>query len=165
MDVDGVMTDGVITFDHWGRETKRFNVHDGLGIFLARKMGMVVGIITSRSSRAVKVRARELNIEFLSMGHKNKLRPYRDFKRKLNLSDEKIAYVGDDLLDLPVMKKCGFAVCVNDGKDDVKEHAHFITSADGGKGAVREVIELILKRQGKWDSFLEKYFTGFDENE
>jgi len=158
-DVDGVMTDGGIIFDSNGYEVKKFNTQDGLGIFLAREAGLLTGIITGRSSEVVERRAQELNVHFLSMGKKNKLNPYNEYKRQFNLADEEVAFIGDDLLDLPIMLHCGFAVCVYNGVDYVKERAHYVTKASGGMGAVREVIELILKCQGKWELFLDSYFN------
>lgn len=161
LDVDGVMTDGRIIFDSQGRESKNFNVQDGLGVYFARKSGLVIGIITGRKSRVTKFRAQELNIDFLSQGHRNKLKPYIKFKKKFNLTDEEIGFVGDDLLDLPIMSKCGFSACVANGREEVKAKSHFITNSTGGKGAVREVIEFVLKQQGKWQKLLDKYYEHF----
>ena len=163
LDVDGVMTDGRIIFDSQGRESKNFNVQDGLGIYFAKKCGLIIGIITGRKSRVTKIRARELNIDFLSQGHKNKLKPYEGFKKKFNLTDEEIGFVGDDLLDLPIMSKCGFSACVANGREEIKTKSHFITKSSGGKGAVREVIEFVLKQQGKWQTLLDNYYEHFDK--
>jgi len=158
VDVDGVMTDGDIILDHDGHEIKKFNVQDGLGIFLARQAGLVFGIITGRASRVVELRANELNVDFLSMGRKNKLNPYKEFKKKFGLKDEEICFLGDDLLDLPVMLKCGFAACVANGRNEVKYISQYVTEASGGDGAVREMIEYILQKQDKWEAFLNNYY-------
>lgn len=165
LDVDGVMTDGGMIFNRNGEETKRFNSQDGLGIVFARMIGLKLGFITARSSEAVRIRADELGMHFLSMGQRNKLTPYKEFKDKFKLSDEQIAYVGDDVLDLPVMKRCGFAVTVDNGRPEVKEHAHYVASAAGGNGAVREIIELILRIQNKWDSFIERFLRELEESD
>lgn len=157
-DVDGVLTDGKIIINSRGGENKNFNVHDGLGIFYARTAGFIAGIITGRASKATKIRAKELGIDFLSQGCKNKREPYEAFKRQFTITDEEICYVGDDLLDLPVMAVCGFAVSVANGREEVKTAAHYITRESGGNGAVREVIEFILKQQGKWHSIVSTYY-------
>lgn len=157
------MTDGRIIFDSKGRESKNFNVQDGLGIYFAKKCGLIVGIITGRKSRVTKIRAQELNIDFLSQGHTSKLKPYDRFKKKFNLTDEEIGFVGDDLLDLPIMSKCGFSACVANGREEVKAKSHFVSNSTGGKGAVREIIEFVLKQQGKWQTLLGKYYEHFSK--
>ena len=158
LDVDGVMTEGRILYDHRGREVKQFNVHDGLGIYLGREAGLVIGIITGRESKAVGIRAAELNVDYLSMGKKNKLNPFNEFLDRFDLREEEVAFLGDDILDMPVMRKCGLAVSVANGRQEVKDISHYVTGAAGGNGAVREVIEHVLKSQDKWDSFIEGYF-------
>lgn len=162
-DIDGVMTDGSIVFDAHGDEIKHFNVQDGLGFYFAKKSGLLTGIITGREAPVNKIRAEELNVDFLSQGHKNKVKPYDEFKQKFGLTDEEVAFVGDDLLDLPVMLRCGFSASVANGRDEVKKRAHYITQTPGGKGAVREVIEFVLKQQGKWQSIVDNYY-GNDSN-
>ena len=157
-DVDGVLTDGRIIIDSRGVESKNFNVQDGLGIFYARTAGLVVGIITGRNSKATKIRAEELGVDFLSQGCKNKSEPYEEFKHKYKFSDEEICFVGDDLLDLSIMAVCGFAVSVANGREEVKTASQYITEIPGGYGAVREVIELILKRQGIWYTIVSEYY-------
>ena len=165
LDVDGVMTDGRIIFDSKGRDSRNFNVQDGLGVYFAKKCGLIVGIITGRKSRVTKIRARELKIDFLSQGHKNKLKPYEKFKVGFNLTDEEIGYIGDDLLDLSIMSRCGFSACVANGREEVKAKSHFVTNSTGGKGAVREVIEFVLKQQGKWQKLLDNYYENFDRDQ
>ncbi len=157
LDIDGVMTDGSITFDFKGREIKQFHVQDGLGVYYARKAGLFVGFITGRTSRVNKIRAVELNVDFLDQGHKNKLKPYTVFKEKFHLEDDEIGFVGDDLLDLPIMLKCGFPASVKNGRSEIKKIAQYVTEKPGGEGAVREVIEFILKQQCKWQDIVDSY--------
>ncbi|UCE06988.1 MAG: HAD-IIIA family hydrolase [bacterium] len=158
LDVDGVLTDGSIILGDSNQETKIFNVKDGLGIKLAQAGGIEIGIITGHTSEAVKKRADELDIKILNHGQPDKLEVYEQIKNDLVLKDEQIAYVGDDLSDLKVLQKVGFSIAVNDACDDVKAEADYITKSSGGKGAVREVIELILKSQGKWQALIQKYY-------
>jgi len=157
-DVDGVLTDGGIIIHSDGTESKRFNVQDGLGIYMARKSGLIIGIITGRVSEPTRIRAEELSVDFLSQGKKDKSKPYEDFKKEFKLGDEEIGFVGDDLIDLPAMLKCGFRVSVANGREEVKKKAHYVTKAHGGSGAAREVIEFILEHQGKWQKILNKYY-------
>ena len=157
-DVDGVLTDGGIIIHSDGSESKRFNVQDGLGIYLAKKAGLIIGIITGRESEATKIRAEELNVDFLSQGKKDKSKPYEEFKKEFNLKDEEIGFVGDDLIDLPAMLRCGFIVSVANGREEVKEKSHYITKSRGGHGAAREVIEFVLEHQGKWQDILNNYY-------
>lgn len=151
LDVDGVLTDGSIILVGANEEIKTFHIHDGLGIKLAQAKGIEVGIITGRSSAAVRRRCAELAIEIVHEGKQNKLEAYEQIKQQLQLQDEAIAYIGDDLPDLPILKQVGLGCAVSDAREEVKSAAAIITSRPGGKGAVREVIELILKNQGKWD--------------
>jgi 3-deoxy-D-manno-octulosonate 8-phosphate phosphatase (KDO 8-P phosphatase) len=151
LDVDGVLTDGSIILVGANEEIKTFHIHDGLGIKLAQANGIEVGIITGRSSAAVMRRCAELEIKIVHEGKQNKLEAYEQIKQQLQLPDEEIAYIGDDLPDLPILKRVGLGCAVNDAREEVKSAAAIITSRPGGKGAVREVIELILKNQGKWD--------------
>lgn len=158
VDVDGVMTDGGITFNHEGKEIKTFSVQDGLGVYFARRVGLIIGIITGRSSEVVEARAKELNVDYLSMGYKNKLIPYREFRDTFKLTDGAIAFVGDDILDVPVMRECGLAVGVRNACPEVREMSHYITETTGGAGAVREVIELIIDQQEGWKTFLKEFY-------
>lgn len=151
LDVDGVLTDGSIILAGANEEIKTFHIHDGLGIKLAQANGIEVGIITGRSCAAVRRRCAELEIKIVYEGKQNKLEAYEQIKQQLRLTDEAIAYIGDDLPDLPILKKVGLSCAVNDAREEVKAAAAFITSRAGGRGAVREVVELILKNQGKWD--------------
>lgn len=150
LDVDGVLTDGRIVIDDRGVETKRFHVRDGQGIALLMRAGIEVGLITARASPSVGYRAKELGIKLVRQGVRDKLAAYRDIKARRGLDDDRIAYVGDDILDLRVMLTAGFAVAVADGAPEVRSAAHWVTAAAGGAGAVREVAELLLKSQNKW---------------
>lgn len=150
LDVDGVLTDGRIIVDDRGVETKHFHVRDGQGMTLLRRGGIEVGWITGRSSGAVRHRAKELRVNLLFQGVQDKLRVYERVKKRLRLSDAQIAYVGDDIIDLPVLRQVGLAVMVADGAPELQAAADYVTVAPGGKAAVREVAELILKAQSKW---------------
>ena len=156
MDVDGVLTDGDIIYTSSGEEIKKFNIQDGMGITLARMAGLKTGIVTGRISEMVKRRAEELKFDIISQGNFNKLKPYEEIKNKENLNDEEIAYIGDDILDLCILKRVGFSVAVANARDEVKAACDYVTIADGGKGAVREVIEKILKRQEKFFDLIEE---------
>lgn len=148
LDVDGVMTDGSIMLDNNGTETKSFHVRDGRGIKLLQKLDVAVGIITGRSSEVVNIRARELNITEVHQGAQDKLLVYETLLAKYGLRDEQIAYIGDDDIDVPILKRVGLAVTVSDADPSAKRRVHFITKAAGGRGAVRECINLILKSRG-----------------
>jgi 3-deoxy-D-manno-octulosonate 8-phosphate phosphatase (KDO 8-P phosphatase) len=155
-DVDGVLCSGDITYLDTGQEIKTFDVQDGMGITLAHRAGLMTGILTGRKSKAVSRRSKELKVTILSQGEFNKWQPYLQIKKKLNLHDQEICYIGDDVLDLPVLKAAGFSVAVANAREEVKAVADYVTVARGGRGAVREVIDLILKRQGKFDVVIEK---------
>ena len=160
LDVDGVMTDGRIFFDNNGVETKAFDVRDGHGLKLLQRAGLQVGIITGRHSRVVEIRASELGIGILYQGVKDKIRPYEEILDSLGIGDEQAAYVGDDIVDLPVLRRVGFAATVADGSEDVKPFVHYVTEARGGRGAVREICELILRQTGCWAQVTNRYFNG-----
>lgn len=150
LDVDGVLTDGRIIVDDRGVETKHFHVRDGQGIALLKRAGIEVGFITGRKSRVVGHRARDLKVSLLFQGVDDKLAIYEQIKKKIALTDPQIAYVGDDMIDLPVLRRVGFAVAVGDGWPELKSLVDYVTVTSGGRGAVREVAELLLKSQGKW---------------
>ena len=151
LDVDGVMTDETLRYGPDGEEIKVFNVKDGLGIKLAQAAGLAIGIISSRSSSALSRRAHELGIEVVYQGYTKKIDAYQQIKKEIFVSDELIAYIGDDLPDLAVLREVGFAVAVENACEEVKNIADFITNKPGGRGAVRDVIEMILREQGKWE--------------
>ncbi len=154
MDVDGVLTDGRIWLlshrDGSVSEIKGFSAYDGAGLKLARAAGLRTGIITGRESTAVAQRARECEIEFVYQGRATKMASFEEIVQITGAAESEVAYVGDDLPDIPVMQRVGLAVAVANAAPEVKRAAHFVTKRSGGEGAVREVIELIEKAQGKW---------------
>lgn len=154
LDVDGVLTDGRIIIDDRGIETKHFHVRDGQGISLLKRSGIEVGFITGRSSKVVRHRANDLRVSLVFQGVQDKLTIYEQIKEKTRLTDEQIAYVGDDIIDLPVLRCVGLAVMVGNGSADLKPYADYVTLAQGGVGAVREVAELLIKAQHKWANLL-----------
>ena len=156
-DVDGVLTDGTIYLTDGGEEIKAFNSRDGHGMKMLKASGVELAIITARESRSVKLRAEDLNITLLYQGEENKLKVFESLVTKLKLDMSSCAYVGDDLVDLPVMTRCGLSICVPSAPTLVKENAHYVTNSEGGQGAVREVCEMIMLSQGTLDAQLEKY--------
>ena len=156
-DVDGVLTDGGIIFDNQGIEIKRFHSRDGFGIKLWRRAGFRFGIITARNSHIVKVRAAELGIDLLRQGFEDKLPAARELMTELRLAPGQVAYAGDDLPDLPVMRSVGLPIAVADAVDEVRASAVYVTTHPGGQGAVREAIEAILKAKGIWEDVVGKY--------
>ena len=159
LDVDGVLTDGSIIFGESNQEIKIFNVKDGLGIKLAQAGGISIGIITGRNSQVVNKRAEELGIKILYQGQQDKVSVYQEIKDDLGLKDEQIAYIADDLTDLKLLRQVGLSMTVSDACDEVKSEVDYITKCAGGKGAVREAIEFILKSQGKWEAVFQKYYS------
>ena len=157
-DVDGVLTDGSI-FIGGAREFKRFNIRDGLGLVLARRAGLKVGWVSARPSPATKLRADELKIDFLVQQGDNlsKTAAIENLLAQEKLNWSEVCFVGDDIIDLGPLTRAGLAVAVGDAVPEAKAAAHFTTRAVGGRGAVREAVELILQAQGKWTPFLEKY--------
>jgi 3-deoxy-D-manno-octulosonate 8-phosphate phosphatase (KDO 8-P phosphatase) len=157
-DVDGVLTDGSI-YIGGEREFKRFNIRDGLGMVLARRAGLKLGWVSARPSPATKMRADELKIHFLvQQGDRlSKTGAIEELLARERLSWNDVCFVGDDIVDLGPLKRAGLAVAVADGVGEAKAAAHFTTGAAGGHGAIREIIEMILKAQGKWDSFVAHY--------
>ncbi|NCA69020.1 MAG: 3-deoxy-manno-octulosonate-8-phosphatase KdsC [Sphingobacteriia bacterium] len=149
-DVDGVLTDGSLFLGDDGQEYKSFNSRDGHGMVLLQESGVSIGIITGRTSEVVRLRMESLGIVHLFQGCREKLPAYEGLKRALGLVDADVAYVGDDLVDLPIMRRVGLAIAVADAHDLVRGHAHLCTRAAGGRGAAREVCELIMQAQGTW---------------
>ena len=154
-DVDGVLTDGAIALDAAGAEIKHFHVRDGLGYALWHRAGKRSAILSGRRAEAVERRAAELSIGFVLQGHDAKAAPFRDLVGRLGLEPRQVCYVGDDLPDLPVLRAVGLAACPADAVAEVRGAAHLVTLAPGGRGAVREVVEVILKAQQKWDGLVE----------
>jgi YrbI family 3-deoxy-D-manno-octulosonate 8-phosphate phosphatase len=156
-DVDGVMTDGRLVFDNQAIETKRFHIRDGLGIKLWHRAGHRFGVLTGRSSHIVKVRAAELGIEIVRQGFEDKLSVYQQILQDGGWQAEQVAFIGDDLPDLPVLHRVGLAVAVADAVAEVRAAAHLITKTPGGLGAVRETVEIILKAKGRWQDLIRRY--------
>ena len=157
MDVDGVLTDGRILQDCHGHELKVFDVKDGHGIVMAHRAKLRTGLISGRESETITRRAEELGIALVFQKVWNKLEVYEKILMDTALTHDEVAYVGDDLVDIPLLRRVGLAVAVADAVDEVKAVSHFITQRPGGQGAVREAIELILRAQGHWDTLLERY--------
>ena len=158
-DVDGVLTDGSLYIGDDGQEYKAFNSLDGHGMKMLQNAGVQIGIITGRSSEVVRIRMESLGIDHVYQGAKEKLPAYLDLKEKLGLEDEQVAYVGDDVVDLPVMTRVGLAVAVQDAHPFAKQHAHWTTPTAGGHGAGREVCELLMSAQGKLQAALDQYLA------
>jgi 3-deoxy-D-manno-octulosonate 8-phosphate phosphatase (KDO 8-P phosphatase) len=157
LDVDGVLTDGRIVYADDGVEIKEFHVRDGSALKLWQLEGKRAAILSGRRSRAVEVRAAELGVAPVVQGASDKLAAYRDLLAGGGLCPDQVCYVGDDLPDLPVLRHCGLAVAVADACPEVREEAHYTTQAPGGRGAVRETVELILRCQGRWQKVVERY--------
>ncbi len=149
LDVDGVMTDGKIILDDHGNELKAFHVRDGHGIKLAQRAGIIVGIITGRKSEVVNIRARELDIQEVHQGAHAKIAVYDALIAKYGFRDDDVAYIGDDFVDVDIFKRVGLAAAVADSDPAIKDYVDVVTKSEGGRWAVREVINLILKSQGK----------------
>ena len=160
LDVDGVLTDGTITYGPDGVETKSFNIKDGLGIRLLKKAGVETGLITARTSAAVTRRAQDLALVHVYQGVKNKVAVFAQLSNELKLPPEAVAYMGDDWLDLPLLTKVGFAATVADAAYEVRQLVHYVTGRPGGKGAVREVCDLILEAKGLQQALLARYLAG-----
>jgi len=158
-DVDGVLTDGGVILDNQGVESKCFNIRDGLAMRLWQHAGGRAGIITGRSSQVVKLRAAELDLDVVRQGVKEKLPEVQAVASALGLGAEQIAYLGDDLPDLPTIRYAGLGIAVADAPEEVRDAADYVTSVPGGRGAVREVVELVLKNTGKWESAIRKYLA------
>ena len=150
-DVDGVLTNGGITFDNNGIESKTFHIKDGLGIKMWQRAGFRFGILTARTSHIVKVRSAELGIDIVRQGFESKLPTAETLAKSMNLGLEEVCYIGDDLTDLPVIRAVGLGVAVADAVGELLESADLVTDTAGGQGAVRELIETILRSTGRWD--------------
>ncbi len=155
-DVDGVLTDGGIIYDNSGMEIKRFNVKDGQIISHLKANGFIVGAITGRNSQVVKNRCQELKLDFHFHGSHDKLIQYNKIKEEYNLEDDQIAYIGDDIIDLPILTRCGLSATPNDARVYMKKYADYVTPSKGGDGALRDLADMILEEQGLFESIIEK---------
>lgn len=158
LDVDGVLSDGGITIDGEGRESKRFHVRDGHGIRMMQRAGIEVGIISGRHSEAVSVRAEELGISLVRQEAFDKVAVWKEILSDRGISAEETAYVGDDIVDLPLLRQVGFSASVSDAEESVRSAADYVASRPGGHGAVREIIEFILRSGGHWEDAAGNYF-------
>ena len=165
-DVDGVLTDGAITVhpsgDGTATEVKSFTAHDGLGISLARLGGIRTGIVTKRQSATVAIRARDLKLEFVYQGQAHKLHAIHEILHQAGITAEQLAYVGDDIVDLPVMRMCGLAIATANARPQVLAAAHWVTPHAGGQGAGRDAIDYILSSQGSLERVIEQYLDESD---
>ena len=157
LDVDGVLTDGRIVLSSCGREIKNFNVNDGLGILLVKRASLKCAIITAKSSSIVRSRVKNLGIDKIYENH-YKIKSFAEIQKRFRVNPEEICFVGDDLIDMPILTRVGLAVSVPNAVREVREKSHYITQSRGGFGAVREVCEVILKAQGKWEEVTREYF-------
>jgi 3-deoxy-D-manno-octulosonate 8-phosphate phosphatase (KDO 8-P phosphatase) len=161
MDVDGVLTDGRLYYlkDHENKaaEIKAFNSHDGLGLHFLNSAGIKTGVISGRISFATEERARILKMSYVYQGHLEKIPLFEEVLAKEGIKADEAAFVGDDFTDVPLMQRSGLGCAVADARSEVRERAHFVSSKPGGRGAVREIAELILKSQGQWEKILAKY--------
>jgi 3-deoxy-D-manno-octulosonate 8-phosphate phosphatase (KDO 8-P phosphatase) len=158
-DVDGVLTDGGIWYDNQGIELKAFHIRDGLGIKLWQRAGFRFGVLTARSSHIVKLRAGELGIDIVRQGFEDKLPAAEEIIRECRLTPQQVCYIGDDLTDLPVIRLVGVGAAVADAAAEVRAAAAYTTQLPGGRGAVRELIETILKAKSRWDDAIQRYAT------
>lgn len=157
LDVDGVLTDAKLFFDDQGREYKAFHARDGHGIKLLRQTGVEVAVISGRRSESVALRMRSLGIEHVYQGQENKLAAFEELLRRLAVTPEATAHVGDDLLDLPLMKRAGLAIAVRDAHFAIKDYADWVTTLPGGEGAAREVCDFIMRAQGNLERVISAY--------
>ena len=156
-DVDGVLTDGKILLHPDGTESKQFDIKDGTGIVWAQRAGLTVGLLSARTSAATGQRAAQLGITLVHQGVASKLESYEQIVDSLLLDDAQVAYMGDDVLDLPVLARVGLATAPADAVEEVRRRVHWVSAAKGGDGAARDLIEVILRAQGRWDALLAEY--------
>lgn len=154
LDVDGVLTDGTVLMHGDGTESKSFNIRDGAGIVWALRAGLTVGLLSARESATTIQRATQLGIPIVAQGAASKSAEYVRIVAEFGMADDQVAYMGDDVLDVPVLTRVGLAAVPADAVQEARAHAHWVSSAPGGRGAVRELLELILKAQDRWDSIV-----------
>jgi 3-deoxy-D-manno-octulosonate 8-phosphate phosphatase (KDO 8-P phosphatase) len=159
MDCDGVLTDGRLWLMTDGDEQKAFHARDGQGISLCHHAGLKTGIISGRTSSAVERRAQDLKMSYVRQYAKDKIKAFDEILAKAGVSADECAYIGDDVADIPVMERVALAVAVADAVEETKQAAHYVTELKGGQGAVREVCDLILKAQGKWDEVMRRFLA------
>jgi 3-deoxy-D-manno-octulosonate 8-phosphate phosphatase (KDO 8-P phosphatase) len=159
LDVDGVLTDGTISTGSAGGESKNFFIRDGLGIVWARREGLDVGFLSGRPSPVTSLRAEELGVSLVVQSGPDKRQPYEDILATRQYGDHEVAYMGDDLLDLPVLGRVGLAAAPADAVSEVRERAHWVSSWPGGRGAVRELVELIFRANGRWPAIVQSYLA------
>lgn len=159
LDVDGVLTDGTISLTGAGDERKSFFIRDGAAIVWAQRSGLEVGLLSGRASNATAVRAAELNIRIVVQGQLDKRSAFLQIAGEQGLHADQIAYMGDDILDLPVLQLAGLSAAPGDACDDVRRRVHYVTNAHGGRGAVRELIELILRGRGQWGAVIDRHLN------
>lgn len=157
LDVDGVLTDGKIIYDSKGRDLKNFCVKDGLGVYLLKRAGIPTVILTARGSKTIRLRARDMQVEEIFEDVERKAELLDKITRKYGVNTDEICFVGDDLVDLSIMKRIGLPIAVKNACKEIKDVSFYITEAEGGKGAVREVAEFILKAKGKWEELVSFY--------
>jgi 3-deoxy-D-manno-octulosonate 8-phosphate phosphatase (KDO 8-P phosphatase) len=157
MDCDGVLTDGRITLLDNGDEEKSFHTRDGHGLVLLHRAGLQSGIISGRTSGLVECRARELGMKYVRQGTWNKIKDFEELLAEIEIDEKEVAFIGDDVTDIPLMQRSELAVAVADAVEETRGVAHYVTQLPGGFGAVREVCELILKAQGRWSELMERY--------
>ena len=162
-DVDGVLTDGKVLMHADGSESKRFDLKDGAALVWAQRVGLRVGLVSARPSAVTDQRAAELRIRLLVQCHGPKIRAYRQILRRERLADAEVAYMGDDLLDLPVLLRAGLSAAPSDAVEEVRRRVDYVTRAAGGSGAVRELVELLLRAQGRWDPFVAEWTSGTEQ--
>jgi 3-deoxy-D-manno-octulosonate 8-phosphate phosphatase (KDO 8-P phosphatase) len=159
LDVDGVLTDGTILLDSRGRESKLFSIIDGHGIKMWKRAGLKIAFLSGRKSAPTARQAKELAVDFCLNGRRDKLKGLKELIKMSKIPAGRIAYVGDDLPDLPVMRRVGFSAAVVNAVDEVKRSADYVTKQKGGRGAAREVIEYILKKTGRWNGLVKRYMV------
>jgi 3-deoxy-D-manno-octulosonate 8-phosphate phosphatase (KDO 8-P phosphatase) len=156
-DVDGVLTDGIVIVHADGSESKGFNIRDGAGMVWAQRAGLMVGLLSARSSTATAQRAAQLAIRIVVQGVKNKLAAFEQIVRDAALDPSAVSYMGDDLIDLPVLARAGFSAAPADAAAEVLERVDWVSASPGGRGAVRELVEFVLRAQSRWDDVMARY--------
>ncbi len=157
VDADGVLTDGRIIYAEYGDELKSFDVQDGAGLVFWHRVGLKSAIISGRKSRLLKRRAKEMRVDFLAQGKLIKLPVYKNVLKKFRVTDEQVCVISDDLMELPMVRRAGFAVAVPNAAEEIIKASHYVTHHEGGRGAVREVVDILLKAKGLWDQVLHRY--------